>query len=293
MRLVLLLCVLSGCVAAPQKMSWAEAMKAPAVARPAPKLKSDPLFEAELKAFIEGAQSARRAAVSGAPMPAERSAAWTKLLSDVDAFLARSSVAPMDLARARMVVEGELELDAQTYGDIAPETAMAARATLERLTSRLNAVLQVSRRPKVTPKLFAWPVSPVMVSSPFGSRVHPMSGTWRVHRGVDVVAELGQPVKASFTGTVVFAGWNGAHGKTVHVVHDGHWSTRYSHLSTWEVEAGQVVQKGQLIGFAGSTGQSTGPHVHFELLHEGEPVDPEAELPPAPGPFTPVAWLSP
>ena len=122
---------------------------------------------------------------------------------------------------------------------------------------------------------------------------NPLSGAWRLHRGVDVVAELGQPVKAAYSGTVVFAGWNGAHGKTVHVVHDGRWSTRYSHLSTWDVRAGDTVKKGELIGFAGSTGQSTGPHLHFELLREGEPVDPEGELPAPVGPFTPMAGLWP
>ena len=99
------------------------------------------------------------------------------------------------------------------------------------------------------------------------------------------MAELGQPVKAAFAGTVVFSGWHGAHGKQVHLVHGGRWATTYSHLSSWEVESGEYVKKGQIIGYAGSTGSSTGPHVHFELLHEGEAVDPEAELPPPPQGF--------
>ena len=292
MRPVLSSLLVCACAAAPQKMSWSDAMKpARAATAPSPRLRSDTKLEAELLAFIAGAQAARKAVATGAPMPAERAAAWLKLLADVDAVTKRARVAPMDLARARMVVEGELEQDAQAYGDISPEAAAAANATLKALSGRLNELMQVARRPKVTPRQFAWPVSPVMVSSPFGSRVHPFSGTWRLHRGVDVVAEVGQPVKAAFSGTVMFAGWNGAHGKTVHVLHDGRWSTRYSHLSTWEVEPGETVAKGQIIGFVGSTGQSTGPHLHFELLHEGEPVDPEAELPLAPGPMSPVAEL--
>jgi len=261
---------------------------APAPA-PKPRLKSDPKFEAELKAFIEQAQAARRSSAGGSAMPAAQAEAWQKLLADVDAFLARRSGSLMDLARARMVVEGELEFDGIAYGDIDAKTAEAARAAVQRLTARLEELMQVKRRPPVTPRQFAWPVAPVMVSSPFGDRVHPFTGTWRLHRGVDVVAEVGQPVKAAFTGTVMFAGWNGAHGKTVHIVHDAQWSTRYSHLDTWEVESGRVVRKGQIIGFAGSTGQSTGPHLHFELLREGVPVDPELELPAPPSAWFPVA----
>ncbi|MBL8956145.1 MAG: M23 family metallopeptidase, partial [Myxococcaceae bacterium] len=260
MRLVSILVLACAC-ATPQKMTWSEAMR-PAATKPS--LSSDPVFEAELRAFIDAAQQARRAAQGGA-MPAAQAAAWQKLLGDVDVFLARRPVSLMDLARARMVVEGELELDGSAYGDIDAKTAGAAQATVQRLTVRLDELMQVKRRPKVTPRHFAWPVSPVMVSSPFGERVHPLSGEWRQHRGVDVVAERGQPVRAAFSGTVMFAGWHGAHGKTVHVVHDARWSTRYSHLDLWEVEPGEVVKKGQVLGYVGSTGQSTGPHLHFEV----------------------------
>ncbi len=289
MRPVLISLLVCAC-AAPQKMSWSEAMRSAAPApAPRPSLQSDLRFEAELKGFIDGAQAARRSAAAGAAMPATQAAAWEKLLGDVDAFLARRTASLMDLARARMVVEGELEFDGSAYGDIDAKTVAAAQATVLRLTARLDELMQVRRRAPVTPRHFAWPVTPVMVSSPFGDRVHPFTGTWRQHRGVDVVAEVGQPVRAAYSGTVMFAGWNGAHGKTVHVVHDGQWSTRYSHLSTWEVESGTTVTKGQVIGYAGSTGQSTGPHLHFELLREGVPVDPELELPAPQGPLFPVA----
>jgi murein DD-endopeptidase MepM/ murein hydrolase activator NlpD len=121
-----------------------------------------------------------------------------------------------------------------------------------------------------------------VVSSPFGSRTHPMTGDWQWHRGMDIAAPMGEPVRAAYSGTVVFAGWMGNHGKHVQVQHDGRWTTRYSHLSDWLVEAGDVVRKGQVIGFVGSTGLSTGPHLHFELMYGGEQVDPEAELPEPP-----------
>lgn len=277
------LTVLCSCASQPDKMSWAEAMKSAAPpARKRPALESDPKFDASLRAFIEGAQAARKAAAAiGAPMPATQEAAWVKLLGDVDAFVAQplGKTSTLDLARARVVVESELEFDAQAYGDIAPKTAAAAQGTVKRLTGRLNEILALSHKPKVEPNRFAWPLAPVVVTSPFGDRVHPLTGARRPHRGVDVLAELGQPVRAAFSGTVLFSGWNGAHGKTVHLWHDSHWTTRYSHLSGWQVDSGEVVAKGQIIGYAGSTGQSTGPHLHFELLHEGAPVDPESELP--------------
>jgi murein DD-endopeptidase MepM/ murein hydrolase activator NlpD len=280
---------LAACASAPEKMPFAEAMKS-AVAEAPPKasLKSDPRFEAELRAFIEGAQAARKGAVPGSPMPVEQSAAWAKLLADVDGFLSRpaAQMSALDLARARGVLESELEFDAQAYGDIAPDTAAAAQGAVRRLTRRLNELLAMHHRPKVTPRAFSWPVSPVLVTSPFGDRVHPMTGDWRMHKGIDVAAEVGQPVRAAFSGTVLFAGWAGAHGKSIHLWHDSHWTTRYSHLSGWQVGPGDVVQKGQIIGYAGSTGQSTGPHLHFELLHEGEAVDPEEELPQPPPPPT-------
>lgn len=277
----------AACATAPQRMSFADAMRsAEATAQPRPALRSDPRFEGELRAFIDGAQAARRSATAGAPMPVDRAQAWAALLGQVEAFLARpvSRTSPLDLARARVVVESELEFDAQTYGDIAPETVAAAQGAVRRLTGRLNELMAMQQRPKVTPRAFSWPVAPVLVTSPFGDRVHPISGDWRVHRGVDVAAEVGQPVRAAFTGTVLFSGWGGAHGKTVHVWHDSHWTTRYSHLSAWQVQPGATVLKGQIIGYAGSTGASTGPHLHFELLHEGEAVDPELELPAPPSP---------
>lgn len=107
-----------------------------------------------------------------------------------------------------------------------------------------------------------------------------MTGGYQRHAGIDLLAEPAQPVYAAYAGTVTHAGWNGAHGKQVELRHDKQWSTSYSHLDTWLVKKGQQVKKGQLLGLAGSTGQSTGVHVHFELHQAGAPIDPEGQLPP-------------
>jgi murein DD-endopeptidase MepM/ murein hydrolase activator NlpD len=275
------------------KMSWSEVMP-PRPAAPARKvdLKKDAAFGAALQAFIDAGQASRKDLSGGAAMPLAQVSAWTAVLAEVDAFLSRPAKqqSAFDAARARVVLEGELELDAQAYGDIPEQVPVAAQAAVKGLSARLGELLTLRDLKHVDPRRFVWPVSPVVVTSPFGDRVHPITGDYRMHRGVDLLAELAQPVHAAFAGTVVFAGWNGAHGKQVQLVHDGHWGTHYSHLSSWWVSNGDVVAKGQVIGVAGSTGESTGPHVHFELVHDGETVDPEGQLPEPPPAPAPVAW---
>jgi murein DD-endopeptidase MepM/ murein hydrolase activator NlpD len=272
--------VLGGC-AAPQheKMSWAEANPPPA-----PPIADAHLQEA-LQTFIDSGAELRKGADSGATMPESRAAAWTELLARVELFLKHpvKKTSMVEAARARVVVEGELELDAQAYGDIPESTATAAQAAAKKLHARVSALAALAELRKVTPRHFIWPVTPVLVTSPFGDRVHPITGNYRMHKGVDLLADFDQPVHAAFSGTVVFVGWNAGHGKQVQLVHDPHWSTHYSHLNEWYVESGDTVKKGQVIGFAGSTGESTGPHVHFELIHDGEVVDPEEQLPAPPG----------
>ena len=92
---------------------------------------------------------------------------------------------------------------------------------------------------------------------------------------------------AAEEGTVIFSSWNGAHGRQIELQHDAHWGTRYSHLNVLMVRPGTVVKRGQLIGLSGKSGQTTGPHLHFELRRDGDALDPEAfmELPATGGPL--------
>jgi murein DD-endopeptidase MepM/ murein hydrolase activator NlpD len=117
-------------------------------------------------------------------------------------------------------------------------------------------------------------VDPVVVTSVFGSRLHPILGTERDHQGVDLAAKTGQLVTAAARGVVLRAGWNGGHGNQVIVQHEGNVTTRYSHLSRLLVVPGDVVEDGDVLGAAGRTGMATGVHVHFELWRDGEPSDP-------------------
>ncbi|MFQ3615001.1 MAG: peptidoglycan DD-metalloendopeptidase family protein [Cyanobacteriota bacterium] len=116
------------------------------------------------------------------------------------------------------------------------------------------------------------------ITSPFGWRVHPIYRTRRFHAGIDFGVPTGTPVRAADRGTVIYAGWYGGYGNTVILNHGGGITTLYAHNSRVAVGVGQSVQRGQTIAAAGSTGLSTGPHVHFEVRVNGQPVDPRRYL---------------
>lgn len=116
------------------------------------------------------------------------------------------------------------------------------------------------------------------VTSSFGPRTHPITGAKRLHAGIDLGAPTGTPIGAAAAGTVTFAGERGGYGNLVIVDHGNGTETRYAHQDTLGVRAGQVVEAGEPLGTVGSTGQSTGPHLHFEYRRNGEPVDPRPLL---------------
>jgi murein DD-endopeptidase MepM/ murein hydrolase activator NlpD len=114
---------------------------------------------------------------------------------------------------------------------------------------------------------FVYPLTtPVPVGSPFGWRVHPVSGKQRLHSGIDFEAPAGAPIVAAIGGQVVKAGWQAGYGKTVVIERAGKLQSLYGHMSEVLVQPGQEVRPGSIIGAVGSTGQSTGPHLHFEML---------------------------
>lgn len=117
------------------------------------------------------------------------------------------------------------------------------------------------------------------VGSQFGLRVHPIFGSTRMHTGVDIGAASGQAIWASKAGTVIFAGWRGGYGNAVVVQHEGNVATLYAHMSEIRASEGDFLESGDLLGLVGSTGNSTGPHLHFETRVNGEPRDPELFLP--------------
>lgn len=124
--------------------------------------------------------------------------------------------------------------------------------------------------------LFIMPLSGAAISSTFGQRNHPILGVERMHEGVDWAAPAGTSIVAVADGVVVSAGWEGGYGYTTRIMHRGNVETLYAHQSRINagLEAGDTVHQGEVIGAVGSTGLATGPHLHFEVLVDGHPVDP-------------------
>lgn len=116
------------------------------------------------------------------------------------------------------------------------------------------------------------------VSSGFGVRRDPLIGMPAMHSGLDFRAPTGAPARATAPGTVVKAGWNGGYGRMVEVEHGSGFSTRYAHLSKIRVKVGQAVTVGDIVGDVGSSGRSTGPHLHYEIRRDGDALDPVSFL---------------
>jgi len=112
------------------------------------------------------------------------------------------------------------------------------------------------------------------LTSTFGMRVHPVLGFRRMHKGLDIAAAYGSPIRAAMDGTVTMAGWAGGYGNFVKLSHASGYATGYGHMSRIAVRNGAHVSRGQVIGYVGSTGLSTGPHVHYEVWRNGASVNP-------------------
>ncbi len=116
------------------------------------------------------------------------------------------------------------------------------------------------------------------ISSPFGWRIDPFTGKRAYHRGIDIRAKEGTPVKSAESGEVIFAGEKGGYGNLVIIEHSGGYRTYYAHLEEIDVKEGDSVAKGAIIGKVGSTGRSTGPHLHFEIRRGDRVLNPLSEL---------------
>ena len=181
--------------------------------------------------------------------------------SDVSAFAGKG--AP-DLGKA-----GPMSYIMEQEKNIHNE-AKAKKADLENI---LSAIESKNYRRDVTPS--QWPTAGGEITSYFGGRTNPFSGygqTW--HSGIDIANYYGAPVYAAASGYVQQSGWYGGYGRYIRISHDFGLQTAYAHMSSLVVSAGTYVKKGQIIGYVGSSGYSTGPHLHFEVLKYGEQVNP-------------------
>jgi murein DD-endopeptidase MepM/ murein hydrolase activator NlpD len=181
----------------------------------------------------------------------------------------KSGLAQLDTARDdKKTLLAEAEKDKASWerkeDSLLAESDRLA-ADLRALGERAGAVVGTGQ--------FVWPVNG-RVSSPFGYRIHPIFHVRKMHTGIDLSAGMGTPIKAADSGTVVQAGWRGGYGKCVVISHGNGVATLYAHQSVISVSVGDTVERGQAIGNVGSTGYSTGAHLHFEVRVDGSPVDP-------------------
>ena len=173
----------------------------------------------------------------------------------------------------------ELERDERRYADAVDDLEAESAAIEDRLAdlARRQRTGASGGTPARSSGSFQWPVNG-SVTSGFGYRTHPVLGTQRLHAGVDFGAASGTPIVAAASGTVVSAGWQGGYGNAVIIDHGGGEATLYGHQSRLAVSTGARVSRGEVIGYVGSTGMSTGPHLHFELRINGVPTDPMPRL---------------
>lgn len=167
----------------------------------------------------------------------------------------------------------ELESDAAAYQKVIDQ----ADAAMESLRRSLSGSLSTSSGGRAyVGGEFTWPTpSCYYITSHFSPRrKNPVSGVYKRHTGTDIGAAYGASIVAANSGTVTLAGWNSGYGNCVVIDHGGGRATLYAHMSSIGVSKGQSVKKGQQIGLVGSTGNSTGPHLHFEILINGAAVDP-------------------
>ena len=166
-------------------------------------------------------------------------------------------------------------------GPARPVDSAAALAALVAKTERLEREMRdyedLLRRRGMTPSI--WPVSGKLESG-MGGRRNPFGGRgFEYHEGQDIDAVYGTPVMVAASGTVMIAGRERGYGNVIYVDHGAGVTTRYGHLSQIDVKIGQSVTRGQTIGLVGSTGRSTGPHLHYEVRINNQPVDPRQYLP--------------
>jgi len=162
---------------------------------------------------------------------------------------------------------------AAASGDEGEQKLLASVATLGDQVDRWEKLQFILRSLPLTA-----PIDSYYISSSYGTRLDPFNGARALHEGVDMVSKLRSEVLATAPGTVTFAGWKGGYGRVVEIDHGLGIVTRYAHLHAINVKVGDVVDYRQEIGKLGSSGRSSGPHVHFEVRYNGRPLDPMAFL---------------
>lgn len=208
--------------------------------------------------------------------------ASAQTVSPTTAYLAQTQTAApkreLDYSRP----DGAEDLMINSGGPVDLDEFDTDNPELEKALKSIQANTQASFLPTI------WPHAS-KINNEFGFRRNPFGGrTYEFHAGMDIDGERGDIVVAPGNGKVVEAGWKGGYGNFIELEHGNGLTTRYGHLSKVEVAAGDTISRGQTIGLVGSTGRSTGPHLHYELRVNDRPINPRFFLPPEPTEIKPA-----
>jgi murein DD-endopeptidase MepM/ murein hydrolase activator NlpD len=192
---------------------------------------------------------------------------------------AKQSPLPSQVRKTALIYSPRTENQAARSPTLTNDLVIISRAP-EAATARRPLAPKAGATPSNVPSI--WPVVGPLRSG-VGMRSNPFGGSSiEYHKGQDIAAPTGTPVSAAADGVVVIAGWVRGYGNGIYIDHGNGISTRYGHLSRIDVVVGQTIKQGQHLGLVGSTGRSTGPHLHYEVRINGEPTNPLNYLPPPP-----------
>ncbi|TIQ45929.1 MAG: M23 family metallopeptidase [Mesorhizobium sp.] len=207
-----------------------------------------------------------------ASLKAIESQQLTRITTLADNAYKNADAISQALEAAGLPVDAELDKN-DVGGPLVPlDSSLIFDSKVKELDEALDALDQIKKKARKLP--LTNPAPGHAVTSPFGVRTDPILGTAALHTGMDFRAPIGMPAKVTAAGIVTKAGWNGGYGRMVEVDHGNGFATRYGHLSEIDVAVGQKLAAGDVIGKTGSSGRSTGPHLHYEVRHNGEAVDP-------------------
>ena len=178
--------------------------------------------------------------------------------------------APGDFSRAYLPLHRQ-ELAARKMQDFLSHLSESVRLEEVRQQDLLRALRENREALASMPSI--WPVVG-FISSSFGGRSSPFGGGGQFHKGLDISNRMGTPVLAPAQGAVILAARDGAYGNSVEINHGGGIVTKYGHMQRWAVQPGQWVKRGEIIGYIGMSGRTTGPHLHYEVRLNGVPVNP-------------------
>ncbi len=199
--------------------------------------------------------------------------------ADIEMLVSSQEAAKNNLVSAKEELEAKKAKSLKTLQELEKNEAEYSAYLAEKARAEANFRQQYASTGSGSINIgngtFMWPTNTTYITSNFSpNRVNPVTGVLRPHTGTDIGAQSGAPIWAAASGTVTFAGVNGGYGNCVIINHGNGVSTLYAHMSAIETSTGANVSKGTQIGRVGSTGNSTGPHLHFEVLTNGTPIDP-------------------